>query len=261
MKNQTVKNLKITVLVEDTCPKRPFRGEHGLSLWIQTDNKNILFDTGFSGDVLIHNLKILELRLESIDAFVLSHPHDDHSGGLKLIAEKIKNVPMYCTSGAFEENIPEGERISEVMLSVHSLKERLEIFPGVWIPQERETINSPKPTKEINVVINLEGRGLVVVVGCAHHGLFNMISDAKSLAQNKVPLYALLGGFHLKDTEPEEMIKMVNSLKESGWKILAPNHCTGFKALKMMAEKLPDEMKQVVNTDTGTFHTGMALNL
>lgn len=99
MSNQTIKNLKVTTLVEDTCPdaspKGPLRGEHGLSFWIEADDKKILFDTGQSGEVLIHNLNALDFNLKNLNGFVLSHPHDDHSGGIKLIADQIKNIPMY----------------------------------------------------------------------------------------------------------------------------------------------------------------------
>lgn len=261
MNTSTVKKLKVITLVEDTCPKRPFLGEHGLSFWIEVDDKKIMFDTGLSGRVLIHNLEALGLDLKSIDAFVLSHPHNDHSGGLRLIANQIKDVPMYCVSNAFVEYMPDRERISKLMSKINYVQKDTEIFSGVWIPKERATVNTPKVTKEINLVINLEGKGLVIITGCAHHGFSNLIDDAKTLFQHKLPVYALLGGFHLKDTGEKEIIKIVNSLKKSGLKILAPNHCTGFRALKIMAERFPTEMKLVRNTDTGTFHTGKMINL
>lgn len=261
MNNQTIKKLKVTTIVEDTCPQRPLWGEHGLSFWIEADDNKILFDTGQSGEVLIHNLKVLDLDLNNLDAFILSHPHDDHSGGLRIIANYIKNVPMYCISNAFEEYIPNGKKISKLISKINYVKENLEIFPGVYIPQERDTINTPKLTKEINLVINLEGRGLIIIVGCAHHGLANIINDVKSLFQNRIPIYALFGGLHLKDAEEKEIIEIVNSLKDLGLKILAPNHCTGFNAIRTMAQTFPKEMEVVSKTDTGTFHTGKTIEL
>ena len=261
MNNQTVKKLKVTVLVEDTSPKRSFWGEHGLSFWIEADDKNILFDSGYSGDVLIHNLGVLGLKLKDIDAFVLSHPHNDHSGGLGLIVDQIKDVPAYCVSNAFDKYVPDGEKISKRLSNVNYVKENRIVFSGVYIPKERDTINSPKETKEINLVINLEGKGLVIIVGCAHHGLSNIVKDAKLLFQNKVPLYALTGGFHLKDAEDKEIVETVDYLKASGLKILAPNHCTGFNALKIMTQAFPAGLKFVANTYTGSFHTGTSLAL
>lgn len=261
MEIQTVRKLKIITLVEDTCPKRSFWGEHGLSFWIEAGNKNILFDTGQSGEVLVHNLKALKLDLKDIDAFVLSHPHDDHSGGLRSIIDAIKSIPIYCISNAFEKYIPNREEISKQLFDINYADKDLEIFSGIFIPKERKTINTSAITKEINLVINLESKGLVIIVGCAHHGLINIINDANSLFQNKIPVYAVLGGFHLKDSDKEEVIKIVNFLKESGVKILAPNHCTGFNALRIMTQTIPKEMRLVSRTDTGTLHTGMEIRL
>lgn len=261
MTSQTIKKLKITTLVEDTSPKRSFWGEHGLSFWIEADNKKILFDTGQSGEVLLHNLRASKLDLRDLDAFVLSHSHDDHSGGIKLIVDQIKNIPMYCASGAFEEHIPDGKRVSKLISDINYARENLEIFPGIYIPQERKTINSPVPTKEINMVINLERKGIVIIVGCAHHGLVNIINDAMSIFKGRIPVYAILGGLHLKDSNKEEIINIVSFLKDSGLKILAPNHCTGSGALRIMAQAFPQEMKLVINTDTGSFHTGRTIQL
>jgi len=261
MEIQTVKKLRIITLVENTCPAYSFWGEHGLSVWIEVDNKKILFDTGFSGEALLHNLKILKLDLRKLDAFVLSHPHDDHSGGLRLVANEIKDIPMYCISDVFSKYVPNRQEVAKQMSNINYVKEDLELFPGIYIPKERDTINSPEPTKEIDIVINLEKKGLVIIVGCAHHGLFNIINDAKLLFQNRIPVYAILGGLHLKGNNEEEIIKIVNFLKESGIKILAPNHCTGFNALRIMAKVLSKEMELVSKTDTGTFHTGMEIRL
>lgn len=144
---------------------------------------------------------------------------------------------------------------------INYAKENLEIFPGVYIPKERDAINTRPPTKEINLVINLEEKGLVVIAGCAHHGLDNIINDAKLLFQNKLPVYALLGGLHLKNSKEEEIIEIISSLKDSGLRVLAPNHCTGFNALMIMAQTFPKETKLVSKTDTGTFHTGKTINL
>ncbi len=261
MINQTAKKIKITTLVEDTSPYRNLWGEHGLSFWIEVDNKKILFDTGQSGEVLIHNLKALNFDLRSIDSFILSHPHDDHSGGLQLIVNQIKDVPMYSVSNAFNEYVPNGEKISKIISKIHYVKKDLEIFPGIYVLQERDAINTSKLTKEISLVVNLEGKGLVIIVGCAHQGLINIINNVKFFSQNKIPIYALFGGLHLKDTKEEEIIEIINSLKNSGLKILAPNHCIGFSALKMMSQTFSQEMKLTNNTSTGTFHTGKTIEL
>ena len=135
-----------------------------------------------------------------------------------------------------------------------------EIFPGIFIPKEADTINSPKPTKEINIVVNLKDKGLVVIVGCAHHGIVNLVNNAKNLLPD-VPVYALVGGLHLKDSDEQEIIANIDFLKNSGIQIVAPNHCTGFKAVSMMAQMIPDKVERVINSPSGTLHTGMTLPL
>lgn len=258
---KSVKKIKISTVVEDTSPKRFYKGEHGLSFWIEVDGKNILFDTGQSGKVMLENIKRLKLDIKSLDAFVLSHPHDDHSGGINLITTQIKNIPFYCVSNVFDEYVPNRKRLKKTLLNIQHVDKDTEIFPGIWLPKERVTLNRKYQTRETNLVINLKNKGLVVIVGCSHHGLINIIDDAKSLFSNKVPIYALIGGLHLKESTNKEIIDIVKFLIKEKIQILGPNHCTGFKAIRIMAELLPKEIKTIINTDTGTFHTGMTMVL
>ena len=255
-----VKKLSVTVIVEDTCPKRHFLGEHGLSLWVEVDGRAILFDAGFSGTALVNNLPSLGLRLSKIEACVLSHPHDDHSGGLRAISQDIGHVPFYCVTDCFISHVPDAEKVRNDLTDIHYVKHHQEIFPGVLIPAEQDTINSPYPTKEINLVIDLQGKGLVIIVGCAHHGLRNLVEQARALRPG-TPVYALIGGFHLKDTPHQEIIDTISYLRQLEIKILAPNHCTGFNAVRLMAQEYPEAMHQVLAGPTGTLHTGMRLYL
>jgi len=259
--DQTVKKIKITTLVEDTCPKRPFFGEHGLSLLIETESKKILFDTGFSGQILIHNLNCLNIDLNQIDAFVLSHNHNDHGGGLSHITNFIKDKPMYCASNFHKGEITESRKISQEIKNIKYATKPKEIIPGVWISKEKDSFNSPKPTKEINLIVNLKNKGLVIIVGCSHHGLDNLIQDAQKLFNNKIPLYALIGGLHLKDNSTEEINKMLDKIQKYNFKIIAPNHCTGFNALKIITERFPNETLLIKKSDSGSLYTGMSIVL
>lgn len=261
MDYKTINKLKITTLVEDTCPKRPFCGEHGLSLLIETNKNKVLFDTGFSGDVLIHNLSKLNIDLKQIDAFVLSHNHNDHGGGLGHIADLIKDKPMYCASNFHQGEITDSKEIAQKIPNIIFATEQKEIFPNIWVSKERDSINSNKPTKEINLIINLENKGLVVIVGCSHHGLENIIQDAKQLFDSKIPMYALIGGLHLKDNSSEEINQILNNLEKYNFKIIAPNHCTGFNALKIITDRFIEETTLIKNSDSGVFHTGMSIEL
>ena len=86
--------MKITVLTDDKVKKRGLLAEHGLSLFIEYKNCNILFDTGQS-DVFIRNTKALQLDLNKTDYIVLSHGHYDHCGGIESLPDLKKNPKIY----------------------------------------------------------------------------------------------------------------------------------------------------------------------
>lgn len=256
---KTLASLKITVLVEDTSPKVPFFGEHGLSLFIEADGKKILFDTGYSGNVLLHNAEKLNINLDTIDTFVLSHPHDDHSGGMGKVSHLIGHKPMFCTSDAFGVHMPNYELLKTHYTNVHPVTSNIEIIPGLWVTKERPTLNSPHKTNEINLVAHLEGKGLVVIVGCSHHGLPNIIADAKNAFHNQIPIYALIGGLHLKNSTAEEIANIITLFTQEKIQLLLPNHCTGFGPIKRLVDEMPLQTKLISSTASGTFHTGQTV--
>lgn len=251
----TTKKLKITCLVEDTSPKRPFWGEHGLSFLIEADDKKILFDTGWSGMVLKHNLEKLDNSLDDVDILFLSHSHDDHTGGLKEIADSFTAKPVFCATDAFSEYMPNNQENKSKLTNITYLTKNTEISPGIIAIRERAGFYSPKPTNEVNLVVNVEDKGLIIIIGCSHHGLENILTDAKSAFPN-TPIYALVGGLHLKDSPDDQILKYIDLFGKEQIKLLLPNHCTGFNANKLLTEKMPECTKFISKTDTGTFHTG-----
>lgn len=257
----SLSSLKITVLVEDTAPREPFWGEHGLSLLLEAGEKKILFDTGYSGDVLLHNTKLLNINLKAIDAFVLSHPHDDHSGGMEKISQLIGNKPMFCTSDAFSTHMPKYELLRMQYTNVHAVTENKEPIPGLWIIKERPTINSPLKTYEINIVAHIEGKGLVVIVGCAHHGLSTIIADAKEAFGNQIPVYALVGGLHLKNSTHTEITSIIDLFTKENIQLLLPCHCTGFKPINQLIATMTQQTTLIAKTASGTFHTGQTIEI
>jgi 7,8-dihydropterin-6-yl-methyl-4-(beta-D-ribofuranosyl)aminobenzene 5'-phosphate synthase len=107
-KQQRVKmGMKIKVLAENTVYKRGYLGEHGLSLWMETKEKQYLFDMGQSG-VFLQNADKMNLNLEQLDGIILSHGHYDHCGGMLAWARKHKScenpsgIPIYINRRAFD---------------------------------------------------------------------------------------------------------------------------------------------------------------
>jgi 7,8-dihydropterin-6-yl-methyl-4-(beta-D-ribofuranosyl)aminobenzene 5'-phosphate synthase len=100
--------------------------------------------------------------------------------------------------------------------------------PDPWIMDDRA------------IVMNVKGKGLVIVSGCAHAGIINTIRYSRRIAGAE-DVYAVLGGFHLAGKENESKISLtIDDFKRIGPKLVAPSHCTGWRAMKVFADALPE---------------------
>ena len=142
--------MKITCVVDNTVQRSsPFWGEHGLAFLIETEAGRLLFDTGQSGMVLLHNLEVLDVDPATIDALAISHAHYDHTGGLPALLERVRpGIPLYANADLFRERFSRREeelRSIGLSLTREELAARLtlrlsetsqEILPGVWTTGE-----------------------------------------------------------------------------------------------------------------------------
>jgi 7,8-dihydropterin-6-yl-methyl-4-(beta-D-ribofuranosyl)aminobenzene 5'-phosphate synthase len=221
---------RITVLCENTVQGLGFLGEHGFAALIETPEQNILFDTG-QGFSLIQNSLKLKKDLKSVSKVVLSHGHSDHTGGLlaflglkdacpvaahpDIFSERFWLMPA---SGGEERPVSIGMPWPRAYVSTRGArfewqKEFSEIAPDVFVTGEvpRKTLfelGSPKfvisndggwipdPFLDDFSMILKTARGLVVVLGCAHAGIINILNHAiDRTGESRV--YAVLGGTHL----------------------------------------------------------------
>lgn len=238
--------MKLYVLTENTASGK-FLAEHGLSYYIEHD-KNILFDTGHS-DVYIKNAERLGLNLSTIEDVVLSHGHWDHGNGLEFLADK----KLVCHPDAFQERYGKGKQENiGLNLSIIELSKKFEIITTLKpykvsrnviylgeIPRltafESQTTTFCLYNGEDDFVLDDSGLAInlnneiIVISGCAHSGICNMIEHAKTVTGIS-KIRAVIGGFHLKhnDYQTQETIKY---LKTQDIKELYPSHCTGFPAL------------------------------
>jgi 7,8-dihydropterin-6-yl-methyl-4-(beta-D-ribofuranosyl)aminobenzene 5'-phosphate synthase len=140
--------MKVTCLVDNAvCDHSTFWGEHGLAFLIETKSGRILFDTGRSGTVLLHNLELLGIEPGAINALAISHAHYDHTGGLPILLEQVVGIPLYAHSDLFRERFSRRKELKSVGLPLEreALEQRLafqlsaepiEILPGVWTTGE-----------------------------------------------------------------------------------------------------------------------------
>lgn len=240
-----MQKLKITVLSDNVAGKW-CRAEHGLSFLVEADRK-ILFDTG-SSDLIRYNAQRLGINLAEIDTIVLSHGHDDHSGGLmQLRGQQLVCHPDVCISRFRKSNSsPLGMKWNEaeilqrfeVQTSVDPIKLSEQIYFLGEIPRitefESQTTAFKKADETDDFVLDDSGlavvtnNGLVVISGCAHSGICNMVLHAQKVTGIE-KVHAVVGGFHLQNDDETTRIT-IDWLKSAKVEQVIPSHCTGFVA-------------------------------
>jgi len=216
-----ITNVVITTLFNDCEYKSGLKTSHGISCLVETlflgKQQNILFDTGGDGQVLLSNIKALGLYTNDIQNVFLSHIHSDHVGGLPQILKKNKNVKVFIPA-SFPDSIK--QTIESFLVEYKEIDENEAIFESVY-----STGQMGMDVVEQSLVLDTI-KGLVIISGCAHPGIVNIVKKAKEmLPDNKV--YLVMGGFHLKDSEKVEIENIIQSFKKLGVEKVAPSHCSG----------------------------------
>jgi 7,8-dihydropterin-6-yl-methyl-4-(beta-D-ribofuranosyl)aminobenzene 5'-phosphate synthase len=256
--------MKVTCVVDNAvCDHSTFWGEHGLAFLIETKSGlMLLFDTGRSGTVLLHNLELLDIEPEAISALAISHAHYDHTGGLSALLDRVAGIPLYAHSDLFRERFSRREELKSVGLPLKRevLEQRLafqlsarptEILPGVWTTGEIKDRAAPEGRSAYHLVRGMEGwepdpyrddmalvletaRGLVVLCGCCHAGLLNTLAHVRRTFG--VDITAVAGGTHLLQADEAHLRRVIEVLRELGVPRLYLNHCTGQRAYVTLAQ-------------------------
>lgn len=243
----------ITVLVDNnTYIDKYCFGEPGLSFYIEEGNKKILFDTGYS-DIYLKNAKTFNIDLNNLDYIVLSHGHNDHTGGLKYINQiNTSNTSLLAHPNVFVERKNDGNAIGcPVSLNDLNIKEYINGTSYYQLTEnlyylgeikrtndfEKKTIGTLANGKDDSVVddtaLVYKGKnGLFIITACSHSGICNIIEYAKQIThENKID--GIMGGFHLlnDDAQLEETIKF---FEKENINNLYPCHCVSLYAKTRM---------------------------
>ncbi|UCE09120.1 MAG: MBL fold metallo-hydrolase [Candidatus Thorarchaeota archaeon] len=253
--------------------------EHGFSAFVLarrgSEQGNVLFDSGISVDGVMHNLDVMQIGVDTFSAIVLSHGHADHANGLIGIGRRTgrKGLPLLLHPDSFlhrklilptgiEVKMPSPSRTSIQDNNIEVIEETGPSFlldetmlVSGEVPRESsfetglpyhyaERNGAWEPDPQVNddqcIVLNVRGRGLVILTGCGHAGIINTIRNAQELTEEK-KVYAVIGGFHLGGKYFENIIpQTVAELKKINPKYIIPAHCTGWNAKFQIAKAMPE---------------------
>lgn len=277
--------LKIRLLSENYARKRNMLAEHGLSIWIETDNKNILFDTGQS-DIFSRNAEQTGVDISKADLLVLSHGHYDHTGGVPEFFRLNHHAPVYIHPEAFQVRFcGQGQSARNVGIP-WSKKEGIDID----VPPRRLIINKGPTYISENIIISGEipstvsfedvprnfyveddngnlaqdmiideqlllirgNSGVYVFAGCSHAGIINCIKCAQKIFPGE-KIAGVIGGMHLDGVADISLQMTIQHFMDFSIETVIPLHCTGMLPICEIKRFLKERCKMLTVGDEFIF--------
>ena len=283
-----VRSLKITVLSTMLVGETAGLGEWGFAALVEADGRRILFDTGAHPDTVATNARNLKVNLSGIQEVILTHNHWDHvTGLLALRREFMKKDPaamsiVHVSKGIFYSRPAADGSEGNGMIAIRKEFEATggkfiehdswsELFPGAWLtgPVPRKfpernyglggvigKVQTPDGLVEDNVpedqslVLNTP-QGLVVVTGCGHAGIVNILTGAATKFQDR-PVFGVIGGLHLFSANDQTLDWTGDKMKEFHAANLLGAHCTGIEAVYRLRQRIGLTRKSAVVATVGS---------
>jgi 7,8-dihydropterin-6-yl-methyl-4-(beta-D-ribofuranosyl)aminobenzene 5'-phosphate synthase len=219
------KKVELKIVYDNNAFDPELKTAWGFACYIDTGEAKILFDTGGDPKILLANMDRLGITVGEIETIVLSHIHGDHVGGLPGILNENRRVDVYVPASFPDDFKSRAKAYGSNLIEVHGA---LKISEGVLTTGELGS-----GIIEQSLIVNSE-RGLVVVTGCAHPGIANIVETAIQLTKRNV--YLVVGGFHLSGATKEEILSVVERLRSLGVSNVAPCHCSGDLARRIFKD-------------------------
>jgi len=251
---------RATILYDAFGNAENLKKDWGFSVLIEYSGKKILFDAGNNAKIFADNAKAMHFDLKDLDFVVISHRHGDHTSGLNYLLRVNPKVKIYAPAelfGVFGSTLPKGfyktvDTLPENMryfdgaepeafssgnpwpeANFVTVDSNVEVAPGIFIIPTVSNVKGTLELRELSLAINTP-LGLVLVVGCSHPGVEEILSVASA---GNSHVHMLLGGLHLVKTPDAEIERLANALHDK-WKIdrIAPGHCTGESAFAKLKQ-------------------------
>jgi 7,8-dihydropterin-6-yl-methyl-4-(beta-D-ribofuranosyl)aminobenzene 5'-phosphate synthase len=223
--NPSGQEVTFTILYDNYKFSDPYIGDWGFSCLIEGKDKTILFDTGTKPDIFRKNIENLKVDINKIDLIVISHNHGDHTGGLPVILEKRADLPLYIPASVEKQFLQNYKEFEGHTIPVD---EPFEICEGVLLTGEMGD-----KIKEQSLLVETD-KGLVILTGCSHQGVENIVKKATQISDEKI--YLLFGGFHLLRHSENEIKDIIDIFLSEGVQKCGATHCTGDEAIIMLKE-------------------------
>ncbi|MDQ7790682.1 MAG: MBL fold metallo-hydrolase [Clostridia bacterium] len=259
-----ITDLKITILCENTVGVPiGVTGEWGSSILLEVPELTLLFDTGADG-ALVPNARALGIDLATVDLVVLSHGHYDHTGGLRAFLQYYQRpIPVVAHPEVFSIRFADTEtgrrhigvpfrrqELESLGANFRFATDPLELVDGLFVSGEVPRRSDgegdqrlvvlegnrakPDPFLDDLSIYAITDRGLVIVLGCAHAGVVNIVEHAREVTGVK-KVHAVIGGTHLGPINPLQRKYALDYLRSLDLDLLAANHCTGLPVMAAMA--------------------------
>lgn len=244
--------MKLITLMENTACREGLVCEHGLSLYMETETRKVLFDAGQSG-AFVENAEKLGVDLGSVDMAILSHGHYDHGGGLSRFLEVNENAPVYLSRHAFgihfnareayiglEPGLQKSSRLiftdgAESLgggLTLHTLDVPPADTSGLKVLEEGQ-LRPEDFRHEQYLLIEEKGRR-ILISGCSHKGILNIMEAFQP--------DILIGGFHFMKVEAAEWLKAAAEELLRYPAVYYTGHCTGQRQFAILKEVMGERL-------------------
>jgi 7,8-dihydropterin-6-yl-methyl-4-(beta-D-ribofuranosyl)aminobenzene 5'-phosphate synthase len=255
---------RVSILYDAFGNSETLKKDWGFSVLIEYSGKKILFDTGNNANIFAENARAMRVDLKSLDFVVISHRHGDHTSGLNYLLQVNPKVKIYAPAeafGVFGSKLPKGfykavDTLPNNMRYFNGTEPEsfasgspwaganfvlvdstVEVAPGIFLFPTVSNVKGTLELRELTLAINTP-QGLVLVVGCSHPGVEEILSAASAVNSH---VHMLLGGLHLVNTPDAEIERLASALHDK-WKIdrIAPGHCTGEPAFAKLRQAFGD---------------------